>query len=188
VAEGQRPDKRLRLLDAALKLSYEQGFAATTLAHVANQADVPLGNVYYYFRTKEALGESLVQQRLDDSRALRARWDERADPRGRLEAFVQMTRDNRRQLARSGCPIGSLCTELHKSGGPLAGQSRELFAELLSWLETQFRALGQGPESPRLAVHLLSVLQGATVLTHSFGTPKYVEAEARRMTDWIRSL
>lgn len=184
----QQPDKRVRLIDAAMKLSHEQGFAATTLADVANAADVPLGNVYYYFRTKEAIGEALVQRRLDDSRAIRDRWGEEADPRDRLQAFVQMTVGNRRHLARSGCPIGSLCSELNKGRGPLAEHSNRLFAELLSWLEDQFRALGQGTESRGLAVHLLSVLQGASVLTHSFGTPKYVEGEARRMTEWIRSL
>ena len=184
----QLPDKRRRLVDAATKLFYEQGFHRTTLAHIAGEADVPLGNVYYYFRTKEAIGEALVEQRLVDDRARRERWEQQPDPRDRLIAFVQMTVDNRRQLARSGCPIGSLCSELHKERASLSGQASRLFAAWLAWLEQQLRALGQGDEAPAQAVHVLSVLQGATVLTHSFGTPKYVEAEARRLTDWIRDL
>jgi AcrR family transcriptional regulator len=171
-----------------MKRFYEQGFNRTTLAHIASEADVPLGNVYYYFKSKEAIGDALVQQQLADYRALRDGWEEQPDPRDRLAAFVQMTIDNRRQLARSGCPIGSLCTELHKHSGPLPEQASRLFAEWLAWLEEQFRALGKEDESPELAVHLLSVLQGATLLTHSFGTPKYVEAEARRVADWIRAL
>jgi AcrR family transcriptional regulator len=178
----------VRLIDAATSLVYEQGFSQTALAHIATEADVPIGNVYYYFKTKEALGEALVRQRLADYRALRSQWEERLPPRERLEAFVQMTLDNRRQLARSGCPIGSLCTELQKGGGPLAKESSRLFTEWLGWLEQQFRALGQANESSGLAVHLLAVLQGATLLTHSLGTPKYLEAEARRLTGWIRSL
>lgn len=184
----QAPDKRRRLVQAAMKLFYEQGFNRTTLAHIAGEADVPLGNVYYYFKTKEAIGEALVQQRLTDYRVLRERWEQHADPKDRLAAFVQMTLANRRELARSGCPIGSLCTELQKHGGPLAGQASRLFAEWLAWLEEQFRALGEGNESPDLAVHLLSALEGATLLTHSFGTPRYVQREARRATDWIRAL
>jgi AcrR family transcriptional regulator len=184
----QAPDKRRRLVNAATKLFYEQGFNRTTLAHIASEAEVPLGNVYYYFKSKEALGEALVEQRLTYDRAVRARWDERPDPKDRLAAFFQMTIDNRRDLARSGCPIGSLCSELHKQSGPLPEQASRLFAEWLAWLEQQFRALGHGSDSPGHAVHVLSVLQGATVLTHSFGTPSYIEAEARRLTEWIGGL
>ena len=47
--------KRDRLVQAALTVTYQQGFQATTLADIAQFAEVPLGNVYYYFRTKEAL-------------------------------------------------------------------------------------------------------------------------------------
>src|SRR5919197_5061390 len=111
MAKTQALDKRRRLVEAAMKLSYEQGYSRTTLADIAGEADVPLGNVYYYFKTKEAIGEALVEQRLADYRALRERWEEHPDPRNRLAAFVQMTLDKRRDLARSGCPIGSLCSE-----------------------------------------------------------------------------
>jgi TetR/AcrR family transcriptional repressor of nem operon len=184
----QLPDKRTRLVDAAAKLVYEQGFNRTTLADIAGEADVPLGNIYYYFKTKDALGEALVEQWLADNRALRERWEAQGDARGCLVSFVRMTIANRRQLARSGCPIGSLCTELHKDSGPLPDQASRLFADWLAWLEDQFRALGRGAESAGLAVHLMSALQGATLLTHSFGHPRYVEAEARRLLDWIGTL
>ena len=32
---------------------------------------------------------------------------------------------------------------------------------------------------------MLSVLQGATLLTHSFGDPSYVVTEANRLRDWV---
>jgi AcrR family transcriptional regulator len=188
VTPRQTTEKRKRLVDAAATLFYEQGFNRTTLADIAGEADVPLGNVYYYFKTKEALGEAMVEQRVADSRALRARWEERGDARDRLVRFVRMTVDNRRALARSGCPIGSLCTELHKEDGPFPQQASRLFADWLAWLEDQFRSLGKGDDSAGLAVHVMSVLQGATLLTHSFGHPRYVEAEARRLLDWIGTL
>ena len=49
---ARRNDKRERLIEAADKLIYEQTFHTTTLADIAKLADVPLGNVYYYFKTK----------------------------------------------------------------------------------------------------------------------------------------
>jgi TetR/AcrR family transcriptional regulator, transcriptional repressor for nem operon len=185
----QQADKRSRLIQAAVKLVYQQGFHQTTLADLAQEAQVlSLGNVYYYFKTKEALGEALVEQYLRDYRGLCQQWDNDPDPKARLEAFIQMTLDNRQELAQSGCPIGTLCAELHKQGGPLAQQASQIFDELLTWLATQFRALGRGDESADLAVHLLSALEGATLLSHSFRTPSYVVREVNRLKDWIRAL
>jgi hypothetical protein len=59
---------------------------------------------------------------------------------------------------------------------------------MLSWLTTQFRLLGREDESEELALHLLSALEGATVLTQSFQTPEYFAREARRLQNWIRTL
>ncbi|BAU46655.1 TetR family transcriptional regulator [Sulfurifustis variabilis] len=183
-----RGDKRTRLVKAADKLVQRQGYHATSLADIAAAAGVPLGNVYYYFRSKEALGDALIGQRGEHYRARRATWDREPDPKTRLRAFVEMTVENSTLLARSGCPIGSLCQELHKQGGPLAEAASGMFAEFLDWLEMQFRALGKGAESRELAVHVMSALQGATLLTHSFRSPRYIESEARRLKAWIEAL
>ena len=59
-----RPDKRTRLIEAAAKLVYERGFANTALSDIAREAEVPLGNIYYYFKTKAEIGEAIVAQQL----------------------------------------------------------------------------------------------------------------------------
>src|SRR5258708_5168839 len=53
------PDKRTRLNETAMKLAYRNGFRETSLADIAQAAHVPVGNVYYYFKTKEELGEAV---------------------------------------------------------------------------------------------------------------------------------
>jgi hypothetical protein len=45
-------------------------------------------------------------------------------------------------VARSGCQLGSLSTELHKKGGPLAKKSAQLYEKLLTYLKDQFRDHG----------------------------------------------
>jgi AcrR family transcriptional regulator len=47
-------EKRAELVRAAMGLLHEQGYQRTAFAKVATPADVPLGNVYYYFKTKWA--------------------------------------------------------------------------------------------------------------------------------------
>jgi AcrR family transcriptional regulator len=56
------------LVAAARELVYRQGVEPTTLADIAQVADVRLGNVYYYFKTKDDIVAAVVQaQRLERS-------------------------------------------------------------------------------------------------------------------------
>jgi TetR/AcrR family transcriptional regulator, transcriptional repressor for nem operon len=181
-------DKQTRLIETATKLAHQRGFNQTTLADIARESGVPLGNVYYYFKTKEALGEAVIDKLACTLQVLRTKWDASPDPKLRLEAFIQMSIDNRDLLARSGCPVGTLCTELHKEASPLALEATKLFAELLEWLEAQFRLIGKKGESRDLAVHLLSALEGASLLANTFHTADYVVREANRLKEWVRAL
>ncbi|HSW53308.1 MAG TPA: TetR/AcrR family transcriptional regulator [Sulfuricaulis sp.] len=186
--ENKGSDKRTRLIEAANKLIHQQGFNLTTLADIARESEVPLGNVYYYFKTKEEIGSALIEHRANFYRGMIESWNQLPDPKQRLVALIEMVSGERETLARSGCPIGSLCQELHKDGGPLADKSASLMAAMLSWTEQQFRLLGKDKESPDLALHLVSVLQGASLLTHTFRQPDLIAREADRLREWINSL
>lgn len=50
------------IVDAALRLFVEHGFAATRLEDVARKAGVSKGTVYLYFDSKEALFEAVVRE------------------------------------------------------------------------------------------------------------------------------
>ncbi|MBI3606932.1 MAG: TetR/AcrR family transcriptional regulator [Nitrospirae bacterium] len=63
-----KTDKRTRLIEAANTLVQQQGFNQTTLADIALKSKVPLGNVYYYFKTKDDIGHALIEHRTDCSR------------------------------------------------------------------------------------------------------------------------
>src|ERR1700738_625856 len=117
-------DKRSRLVSAAVSLAYQNGFGDTTLADIAREAEVPLGNVYYYFKTKDEIGKAIVEFRLDQLGAQRQRWDEAGSPKDRLCACVQGVFENKEVLAQRGCAVGTFCSELHKAGGSVATRAR----------------------------------------------------------------
>jgi AcrR family transcriptional regulator len=183
-----KADNRKRLIQAAVKLTYKHGFARTSLADIAKEAEVPVGNVYYYFKTKEEIGNAIVDHRLEQSQILQQEFDKAGPNEERLCRFVQMTLNNREMLARGGCPIGTFCSELHKDSGALARKSTALFSEILDWMEAQFKAFGKEADARELAVHLLSALQGVSLLAHTFHDPDMVTLETKRLQAWIRSL
>jgi len=183
-----KADNRERLVDAAMTKAYRHGFGRTALADIAREARIPLGNIYYYFKTKDEIGEAIVERRLSRLQGLLRGLEAVADPAERLLGFVQIKIEERKDLARSGCPVGTLCSELHKDRGAVAKKATTLFAEVLTWLESQFRALGKGAESPGLALHLLSATQGASLLAHTFHDAGMIEREGARLKEWIRAL
>ena len=183
-----KADNRKRLLQAAAKVTYRYGFASTALADIAKEARIPLGNLYYYFKTKDEIAGAIVNLRVSRFKKLLQDLDQAGSPKERLCAFVQIKIKNRERLARGGCPVGTLCSELRKHGGPVARKPAILLAEALAWMETQFRAIGKRGESRGLAVHLLSATQGVSVLAHTFHDPGLIEMEAARLKQWIRAL
>jgi AcrR family transcriptional regulator len=183
-----KADNRTRLLQAAENTTYRYGFGNMAIADIAKEAQIPLGNVYYYFKTKDEIGDAIVELRVSRFRKLLQEFEKVGSPKERLCAFVQIKIKNREELARNGCPVGTLCSELRKLGGTAASKSKVLFATALDWMEAQFRELGKGAESRGLAVHLLSATQGVSVLAHTFHDPGLIEMEAARLKAWIRGL
>ena len=86
----------------------------TTIADIARAADVPVGNVYYYFKTKDELVEAALAEHSGYLAVLIHRLDQLPDPRERLKGLVATWVAQRDTAARFGCPTGTLAVELDK--------------------------------------------------------------------------
>jgi len=80
-ATASRPPKRERLVESARDLLYEQGVQRTTLAQIAERADVPVGNVYYYYKTRDELVHAVIESRLERMREVLGELDRRSSPK-----------------------------------------------------------------------------------------------------------
>jgi TetR/AcrR family transcriptional regulator, transcriptional repressor for nem operon len=179
--------KRDRLVSAATELLHEHGVEATTLAQIAEAADVPPGNVYYYFKTRDELVGAVIDARAQSVRELLSSLDSRANPRARLKGLAHSWIDAADSVAAHGCPLGSLCSELNKSGDGLDRRAEELFTLLLDWAEAQFRELGVSRPGDQ-ALTLISGVQGAAVLANTLRDSRILSKEVRRLERWIDSL
>ena len=55
---------RESILEAAAKLFRRQGYSATTLRQIAGLAEIKAGSIYYYFDSKEAILDEVLEQGL----------------------------------------------------------------------------------------------------------------------------
>jgi AcrR family transcriptional regulator len=186
-AANTKPGKRERLVAAAGSALYEQGVERTTIADIARSADVPVGNVYYYFKTKNDIIAATIDRYQATFRDLIGALDRRRTPKARLHGLVQGWVGNSESLTAHGCPVGTLTTELHKGANELAGESAELLTMILNWIEAQFRDMGRR-DARELAVALLSAYEGVAVLAHALGDQGLIVTEGKRLERWIDSL
>jgi AcrR family transcriptional regulator len=187
---GAPAGKRERLVAAACRVLYEQGVERTTLADIALAADVPAGNVYYYFKTKDQLVEAAINAHGNDLRAMLSALDRRRTPQARLKGLIGALVEQRDLAARYGCPFGTLACELDKRPDGLDRTAADVLGILADWAEQQFRSMGFGdqPEARDLAIALIASYQGISLLTNTFRDPELMVREGRRLERWIDSL
>jgi AcrR family transcriptional regulator len=125
-------DTRSRLRELALKLFAEQGYEKTSLREIAEQLGVTKAALYYYFKSKEDIVRSLVEDYVADMDGLIA-WG-RTQPR---------TPDTRAEIVRRYLHIMENFTEvfrmLHQNQAAVSGLSNakergELFKERMDAL------------------------------------------------------
>jgi TetR/AcrR family transcriptional repressor of nem operon len=184
-------EKRTVLVQSAKQLLHEQGFARTTLADVAQRSGVPLGNVYYYFKTKEAIAEAVIAAHEADLRGLFASWTSKhREPRERLRRLVRAPLASADSVVHFGCPHGSLCQELEKLGAraPLAKASARLLGLYIEFAEQQLRAAGLGRrDAANRATELIAAIQGTMLLAHTMRSRALLASQLKRVERWLET-
>lgn len=165
---------RLRIVESAAKLVYEQGARGTSLDEVMELSGTSKSQLYHYFENKEALlgavirwqtsrvigGQAELFRKLDSLAALR-RWS----------AFVAQSVEAHQ--GKGGCPLGSLASELvdhSESARLLLAQSFQLWE---GYLVTGLEAMSARGElrpsvDPRdLATATMAALQGGKLLAQT---------------------
>jgi TetR/AcrR family transcriptional regulator, transcriptional repressor for nem operon len=179
--------KRERLVAAACEVLHEQGVEKTTLADIAQAADVPVGNVYYYFKTKDQLVEAAIHAHGQLLETTLAALGRRRTPQSRLKGIIREWTSQRELVARYGCPFGSLACELDKRSNGLDHTAAGTLRILTDWVEQQFRSMGRA-DARDLAFALVASYQGIALLTNTFRDPELMVREGRRLENWIDSL
>jgi AcrR family transcriptional regulator len=107
---------RQRIIDAANRLFYHQGYHNTSFTDVVDATNIPRGNIYYYFKTKDEILVAAIRHRTERISAMLDDWSGKyRTPIERLHRFVNILEDSADSLTRFGCPMGSLNIELGKN-------------------------------------------------------------------------
>jgi AcrR family transcriptional regulator len=177
---------RDRIIEAADRLFYHQGYEHTSFSDIARAVQISRGNFYYHFKTKDEILDAVIGARLTNTQAMLDEWESEGEqPTDRVRSFIRMWIEDRADIGRYGCPVGTLCTELAKLDHPSQDDANKLFTLFRSWLRRQFWLLGHEAEADSLAMQLLARSQGVATLANAFHDEEFIKQEAERMHDWL---
>lgn len=157
-----------KLIEAAMRLFHEQGYAATGISTILREAGVNAGSMYYLFPTKEALLHAVLDryEELLWPMVLQPAFDSTPDPVERVFAVMGGYRQGLEMTSCGmGCPIGNLALELSDTYPDVRTHLAKLFD---LWCEGIQKCLDEAETTLRsdvdrasLAEFVLSVMEGA---------------------------
>lgn len=186
---------RERLVMAAQELFLLQGYHATGVAQILKKAGVNSGSLYYYFPTKEDLLVAVLEFYYAniEPMLLDYCWKDVSDPIEKVFALL----DGYRQMLlmmefNQGCPIGNLALELANTHV----RARDLMvANFDQWVDKVRECFEQAsdrlPEDldkQALAMHVLTVMEGAVMLARSYRNLEPFDAAVQQLRDYIERL
>lgn len=166
------------------------GLYKTSLADIARHARVPIGNVYYYFKTKEDLAIAAIASRKDTFDSAYIKLGEAFDdPRQRLVEATQYFSHVREDYAKNGCPSCVIIMSGDVREDPVVKAAVAIFSDFVDWAESQFAQLGHDKDSARkLAITLLSGIQGAIILAKALADANIISTEIERLVQWLNQI
>jgi TetR/AcrR family transcriptional repressor of nem operon len=161
---------RKKILEVGSRIIHQKGFNNTGIQEILNEADVPKGSFYFYFKSKEDFGlalidefDSLVGGHLASILAI-----DTLSPLERLKSFFSFFRNFfQEENCTRGCPIGNLSQELSDINEIIRKRLDESFNKLGSLIETclyEAREKGDFQNDipvPEIASYIINSWEGA---------------------------
>lgn len=117
-------EKKEEIIAIAANLIHEYGYHNIGIKKILDEADIPKGSFYHYFKSKEDLALCVIEFHIQNTKIWFSQLDQNIDG---LRAFFNLFFQKLDEMEyKKGCPIGNLILEL--------ADYKESFREkLLEW-------------------------------------------------------
>ncbi|MDT5094501.1 MAG: TetR/AcrR family transcriptional regulator, lmrAB and yxaGH operons repressor [Mycobacterium sp.] len=168
-----RPDRsRAALIETAGTLFRRQGYAATGLNQVLDDAGVKAGSLYHHFPGgKQALAAAVVETAgADIERILRTALAQEVPVSAVVDQWVELLVAGLSADCRDGCPVEPIATESVHASELIRGAAARAFDSWCTAITQRLCRDGWGDERAKeAALAVVSVIEGALMLSRTTG-------------------
>lgn len=86
-----REQSRQQIIDAAFQLFANEGYSNTSIASIAQKAEVSKGLIYHYFSGKEHILEAIFDQLMEMGSEIITQFPEEASPGDKIRMIIEQT-------------------------------------------------------------------------------------------------
>jgi TetR/AcrR family transcriptional regulator, lmrAB and yxaGH operons repressor len=185
-----RPDRsRAALIDTAATLFRRQGYAATGITQILEEAGVKPGSLYHHFAGgKQQLAAAVVDAAGASIEKLLRRFLAGSLPVADIiDRWIDLLIDGLSADRRDGCPIEPIATESVNASPLLREASARAFTGWCRAIEERLRSDGWlQAEAESVALAVISLIEGALIVSRIAGDADALVAAksaARRLLD-----
>jgi len=168
-----RPDRsRTALIDTAGALFRRQGYAATGLNQILDDAGVRAGSLYHHFPGgKQELAAAVVESAgTEIERVLRAVLAEDAPVTAVIDRWVDLLAAGLAADCRDGCPVEPIATESVHGSELVRQAAARAFQSWCAAIAGRLEADGgDAAAADETALAVVSIIEGALVLSRTSG-------------------
>ena len=193
-----RGDGRTRLLDAALAVIREKGYAATSVDELCRRAGVTKGAFFHHFRSKEELAVAAARHfgEMADGLFAGAAFHGLPSARERILGYVGFRRD----IIAGGIPdytclLGTMVQETYDSHPTIRAACEAELLRHAATLEPDLAAalagagrVGPGWSAAGLALHIQGALQGAFILAKATGSAEVARESLGHLLRYLETI
>ncbi len=181
-----------RILEAAMRLFYEQGFNATGIATILREAGVNSGSLYHFFESKEALLREVLETYVDMlvPMVMQPAEDATPDPIERIFALLEWYRAGLAATdCQFACPLGQLALEIGHDQPTLRTlidlNFKNWAAHVQGWLDAAADRLPATTDTGALSRFILTVMEGGQMQAKAAGTLKSYDEGVMQLRAYI---
>jgi TetR/AcrR family transcriptional repressor of lmrAB and yxaGH operons len=186
-----RPDRsRAALIDTAATLFRRQGYAATGLNQILDDAGVKAGSLYHHFpQGKQELAAAVVDKAGADIEQLLHRFLAGGRPVADIvDRWIDLLAAGLAGDQRDGCPIEPIATESVNASPLVRAASARAFQSWSASIQDRLSAEGwPDDEAQTVAIAVISLIEGALILSRIAGDPAALNAAKPAARTLLRS-
>ena len=162
----QRIESKQRILNVASRLFKKNGYSATGIDQIMNEAGLTAGAFYAHFKSKQDLFEHCLEYSLQQSRTLLFQGTENLHGDELINQIMsRYVSSLHRDLVERGCILPSIAAEIHRE----SKKTNALIAKYLeAWVQMiadNLRGVDDASLRRQKAVHMVSAAVGSILLS-----------------------
>lgn len=179
-------ETRDRLLRAAVKLFHTQGYTATSVTEIEDEAGVTRGSFTNHFKTKEELGLAAADERKKELQQHLNAIELHPSADDRIIASLQIFAAHADEFAEFGDPIIKIANATSDDSRAVASAYADVYVDYLTWLEKQCVLVGPYKQARGKAVEIARELFGAAVLCKLLKDERQMKSAVSELENYVR--